>query len=153
MEFRPSKKSFFVSLLWALSPLIVAGIVTYFMYESIAWKWLLWIANGVTVLFSLYLLVQSIYVHLETLYLDNYCIRTSSPLVTIELKWEDIVNALLLERINAISRTDHLLILQSYDDRVLLFNTSTLDPKDEEIVIRKVKEKTNLEIQRDSPSI
>jgi len=69
------------------------------------------------------------------------------------MRWQDIINALLRERVNVISGTDHLLILQSYDGHLLLFNTSTLDPENEEIVLRKVKEKTDLKIKRDSPSI
>jgi len=153
MKFNPSRKSFLGSLLWALSPVLVASIVTYFMYESITWKWVLWIANGFMVLLSLYLFTQSIFVHLQTLYLDDSCIRTSSLLCTIELKWQDINNALLRERVNTMSRTDHLLMLQSYDGHMLFFNTSTLSPKDEETVLEKVREKTTLPVHRDSPSL
>lgn len=153
MEFKPCTKSFLNSLLLSLLPVTVAGIGTYFMYDSVTWKWLLWVADGFMGLLSLYLLMQSIHVHLQTLYLDDYCIRTSNPLCTIELEWQYIVNALLRERVNAISGTDHLLILQSHNGHMLLFNTSTLNPKDEDIVLQKVREKTNLKAQRDSPSI
>jgi len=153
MEFKPHAKSFFSSLVWALSPVITASIVTYFIYDSAAWKWLLWVADGFMALLSLFLLQQNIYVHLQKIYLDDYCIKVSSPLCTTELKWQDIVDALLRERINAMSGTDHLLILRSYGGHMLLFNTSTLDLKDEEIVLKKVREKTDLKVQRDSPSL
>lgn len=153
MEFRPSLKSFFGSLLWSFSPIIVAGIVTYFMYESVTWKWFLLASGGLMALLSLFLVTQSIYVHLNKIYLDDYCIRTSGPLCTIELRWQSIASASLRERVNAASRTDHLLILQDHNGRILSFNTSTLSPTEEGIVLRRVGEKTNLRVQRDSPSL
>lgn len=153
MEFKPSLKSFLSSLLWDFSPIIVAGMVTYFMYDSVAWKWLLLAADGFMALLSLFLSVQNVYVHLQKIYLDNYYIRTLSPFYTIELRWPDIVSALLRERVNAMSRTDHLLVLQGRNGRMLTFNTSILNPEDEEIVLKKVREKTDLKVQRDGPSL
>lgn len=153
MEFKPSPRSFFGSLLLDFSPVIVAIIVTYFMYDSVAWKWLLWVADGFMALLSLFFLQQSIYVHLKKIYLDDHCIRTSSPLCVIELNWLNVTSAILRERINAMSRTDRLLMLQSNDGRILIYNTSTLNPEDEEIVLQKVREKTNLIVHRDSPSM
>ena len=123
------------------------------MYKAITAKWFLFIADSFMVLLSFFLLLQTIFVHLQTLYFDEYCIKTVSPLGIIELKWQDISDALLRERVNAISRTDHLLILKTYDGQMLTFNTSTLSPEDENFVLGKIARMVNLKVHRDAPSI
>lgn len=150
MKFRPTQKSFLASLVWALLPVILASIVTYFMYESA--HWFLWVADGFLALLSFFLLIQSISVHRQAIYLDDYCIRTSSLLSTTEMKWCDIIKKMLRERANAMSRTDRLLILESSND-ILMFNISTLSPEDEEKVLAMVRKKIDLEVHKDSPSI
>lgn len=150
MEYKPSKKSFLGSFLYGLSPMIVAGIVMYFLAESA--HFMMWVLSGVMILFSLYLSLQCIFVHMEKLYLEDDGIRTLGLLAKVAMRWSEIDSAVLRERNNAMSRTDNLLILESRDQK-LIFNTSTLNPEDERQVLAKVREKTKLVIFKDKPSI
>ena len=76
----------------------------------------------------------------------------SGPLIKVSIKWEDIVSAVLRERENAMSRTDHLLVIKS-TDKMLSYNTSTLSDEDDRKVIEIVGKKTNLVVQKDKPTI
>jgi hypothetical protein len=151
VEFNPSKKSFFKSLLLDFSPVITASVVTYCVYESA--HWFLWVLDAGMVLLSLHLTLQTIVVHCKKLYIDEMYIITSSPLAKISFRWSEIAEAVLRERRNVMSRVDHLLMLRSQTGRLLVFNTSTLSPEDEDRALAKVKEKTNLIVYQDKPSI
>jgi len=68
------------------------------------------------------------------------------------MKWTDVLSAVLRERENVISRTDHLLIIQS-SRHVIGFNTSSLSKEDEKTVLEMVGRKTPFVIQKDKPTI
>jgi predicted Na+-dependent transporter len=150
MEYKPTFTSFMSSLLYDLSPAIIAAIVMYFIADSA--RWIMWVASWIMVAFSLYLLLQTTFVHMRRLYLDEECFRVSSPLSTVEIRWSDVFSAVLRERENVISRTDHFLILQS-SRHVIGFNTSTLSKEDEKTVLEVVSRKTPFVIQMDKPAI
>jgi hypothetical protein len=150
MEYKPTFKSFISSSLYGLSPAITAVIVMYFIADSA--KLIMWVISGVMVIFSFFLFLQSFFGHLQKLFLDENHIYFSSPFRKVEMKWSDIVSAVLRERENAVSRTDHLLILNSSQD-IIAFNTSTLSDKDEKDVLQMVNKKTNLVTQRDKSTI
>lgn len=154
MEYRPMKKSFFSSLFLSLSPIITAGVATYFFPRlfSKPIPGLLWVLNAIMVLLSLKLLLNTLFVHKMRLYLDDHCVRSTGLFGTTQINWSEITEALLRERQNSVSRTDHLLILTS-SNHLLSFNTSILAPEDEGEVLNKVREKTNLVIHQDRPTI
>jgi len=150
MEYKPTFTSFVSSLLYRLSPAIVLGIIMYFTADSA--RLVMWVLSAITGVYCLYLLLQTTFVHLQRLYLDEERIRVSSPLSTIEMKWTDVLSAVLRERENVISRTDHLLIIQS-SRHVIGFNTSSLSKEDEKTVLEMVGRKTPFVIQKDKPTI
>jgi len=150
MEYRPSLASFAGSVLYGFTPVITAGIVMYFLWDST--RWIVWVASGFMLILSLYLTVQTICVHLQKLYLDDYGIGVSGPTIEVAMRWQDVISAVLRERNNLMSRTDHLLILESVN-QVLSYNTSTLTKKDESEVLELVKKKTHLIIKKDKPTI
>jgi hypothetical protein len=150
MEYRPLFASFVASFLYGLSPAILAGIVMYFLAESA--RLIMWIASGIMVILSLFFLIQSIFVHLQKLYLDDYLACMSNPMLRVEIRWQDVISAVLRERENLMSRIDRLLIIKSAN-HVLSFNTSILSKKDEQEVLRIVGYKTHLVILKDKPAI
>ena len=150
MVYRTSFLSFFGSLLYALVPAIVAGVVLYFLGNSA--RVFMQIASGLMFLFSLYLCLQTIYVYLQKLYIDDYGIAVISPLIKHGIRWQDVTSAELFERENLLSRTDHLVIIKCAGN-ILLFNTSTLSPRGEDEVLKTVGGKTNLVTRRHKPTI
>lgn len=150
MDFKPSFASFIRSVLYSLSPAITAAIMMYFLADSA--RFIVKILSGLMFLFSLYLLIQDFFVHLQRLYLDETRIRSKSLLTSITINWPDVVHAELRERENAISGTDHLLIIKSGYHQ-LVFNTSTLSKEHEKKVIEIVKQKCSLVIINDKPAI
>ena len=150
MEYRPTFSSFAGSTLYGLSPAILAAIVIYFWGDSL--RLIMWVLSGFMVLLSLFFFLQSIFVYLQKVYLDDYSISVSGPLMKISIRWEDIVSAVLRERENAMSRTDHLLVLKSAGN-MLTYNTSTLSDEDDRKVLEIVGKKTNLVVQKDKPTI
>lgn len=150
MEYRPSWRAFGGSLVYDLSPVFMAAIVTYFAYESA--RWWLWVANAAMVLLSVYSCTQSIFVYLQRLHLDDRGIGATTVFGARAIAWTDVVNATLRERLNPITRTDRLLIVKSRR-ATMLFNTSTLSEADEEDVLAKVRARVPLLLQRDRPAI
>jgi len=150
MEYRASTISFLRSLLLALSPILTAGIGTYFVFDCR--NWFLWVVDVLMGLFSLYLLFQTLFVYSGRLYLDTNVIKAINTLASTQIAWRDITKAVLRERRNVLSHTDHLLILYSYNN-VLTFNISILSDHDEKTVLDAIKAKTDLEIVQDTPSL
>ncbi|MBI5222839.1 hypothetical protein HY990_00290 [Candidatus Micrarchaeota archaeon] len=150
MEYRPTFASFIGSSLYGFSPAITVATAMYFLLEPA--RWIMWVASGAMLILSLHLTVQTICVHLQKLYVDDYCIRVSGPMLKAVIQWKDVVSAVLRERENLMSRTDHLLIIKSVN-HMLSYNTSVLSKEDEKEVLEMVTKMTRLVIQRDKPSI
>jgi hypothetical protein len=150
MVYEPSLKSLLASLLLALWPLASAVTLIYFFGDSKSP--MLWICGCISVLFSLVLLVQAVFVHRQKIWIDERAIRVKGLLADTRIAWSEIVNATIRERVNAISRTDRLLMIHS-QDRQLSFSTSTLSPPDEEELLSQIRSRTRLFVQRDKPTI
>lgn len=151
MFYKSSFKSVVASALFALWPVGTAALVTFFLWNPDR-KVLLFAIGGLQVLLSCFLLLQAVLVHCNKLWLDERVIRVTGPLTATQMGWAEIVSALLRERVNAISRTDRMLVLRSRNDQ-LIFNTSVLSPEDEEAVLQIIRARTQLVVQRDKPSI
>lgn len=148
--YKPTFTSFIGSFLYDISPAMTAAVITYFLSDSIHWT--MWIASGLMIILSLYLITQSIFVHFRRLYLDDNFIGVSGPMLKVAIRWQDIISRELRERKNLMSRTDRLLVIKAAD-HVLLFNTSTLSKKDEDDVLKTVAGKGPLLIKKDKPTI
>lgn len=150
MKFKPCLSSFFSSMLLAISLILTASIVTFFLVSKISW-WL-WVLDIIMCLFSLLLIAQAIYVHFQVLEIYDDFLILKTPLFAIQMHWHEIQSAVLRERKNAMSRTDRLLIVSS-SKSMLNFNISTLNIVDEGKILKIVKSKIHLEIIQDSPCI
>lgn len=153
MEFKPTFRSFIGSVLYAGIPILVAGVMTCFFYGNKGWYWPYWVMDGFTALLFLFMLQSAVFVHRQKLYLDEVGIRLTSPICTIQMRWQDVCQGILRQRANSISRTDQMIVLRSVDGQMLMFQTSILDPSDETIVLKKVREKIRLQLQSDAPSM
>lgn len=150
MEYRTSFRSFLGSLVYDLSPAAIAALVMYFVGGSA--PYLLWVASGLMLLFSLLLVLQSLVVFRNRLYLDEVGIAVAGLLSRRAMRWSEVTGATLRERKNAVSRTDRLLVLESRD-RMLSYVTSTLSPPEEEAVLAEVGRRTRVVVYQDKPTI
>lgn len=150
MWYKPSIKSLFGSLVWDFSIALLAALMTFFAYES--HPRIVLVLDIIAGMMVFVLLIQTIYVHCNKIYIDNRCVMTSSPLCTIRIQWEEVTSALLRERRNAMSRIDHLLVLQG-GNSLICYNTSTLDPRDEEALLNNVRLMVRLDVKEDKPSV
>ena len=150
MHYRPTIKSFFGSLVYDCWILFLAAILTFFAYRTC--PRIILVFDIIAVVITLVLLTQTIFVHCTKIYLDDERVITSSPLSRTEIYWQDVTEAILYERRNIMSRTDHLLLLRTRNSMISC-NTSTLDPSDEERVLGMVRSKTNLAVRRSRPSV
>src|ERR1044071_3424592 len=148
--YKPSLDSFCGSFFFGLTPALTAGLALYFVHESAGW--LFWIPTGLMFLLSLFLSVQCVVVYLNRLQLDEERIRATGPLHSVEIRWSQVTGAVLRERVNPMTRTDHMLVIKSRG-ATLVFNTSTLSLADEAEVLRRVRDKINVTVQRDRPAI
>ncbi len=116
--------------------------------------WLLWMANAIILVLAMGMLLTTLVVFRIYLYIDEDKAAYFSPIAkdSVWLSWEQVREAVLRERKNFISGTDHLLLLYGPGDLVM-YNTSNLSPKDEKYALDLVRSKVDLRIQTYSPSI
>lgn len=150
MEYRPSLASFLGSLLYRLSPAATAGLVLYL--SGPAARTLIWVLSALMGLFAVFLGLQTVLVHLNRLFIDETGVQVRGPLSDIRSRWEDIHHATLRERENAVSRTDHLLILMG-PKIYLNYPTSILSPQDEASVLEEVRKRKKLVVLQDRPTV
>ena len=150
MRYKPTWSSFLGSAVFALSPAIVASVMTFFLWENVGV--LMLIGDSVMAILSLFMLIQATFVHLQRVYVDEEMISVVSPLLRIQIEWSEVIAAILRERENVMTRTDHLLILRTRV-RQILFNTSTLSNRDEEHLLDFVRRKVTLVVKKDKPSV
>ena len=150
MIYKPSFASFLVSSLYGFTPAILAGVCTYFLADST--RLIMWIASGFMYVLSLFLFLQTVFVHLKKLYLDDNAIGVYGPFLRIAVRWQDVVSAVLRERENLMSRTDRLLVIKS-GNHTVSYNFSTLSRKDENEVLELVKTKTHLVVKKNKSTI
>ncbi len=110
------------------------------------------IAGILVGLFSVFLLVQDVLVHLHCVYADDDSIAVVGPLARMEIRWSEVTERILKERRNTITITDHLLILRGRSDQVI-YNTSTLSRNDEKRLLELVRSNGPLLIEQSKPSI
>jgi hypothetical protein len=150
MKFKPTWSSFFGSVAFALSPAATAGVVTFFLWENTRTPVL--IAGALMIIFSLLLLLQAILVHLKCVYVDEQFIAVAGPLIRTQIRWSEVMEGVLKERHNAMTRTDRLLILRG-PSCLVTYNTSTLSQRDERRLLEFVRSKCPMVVEQSKPSI
>lgn len=151
MEYRPSAASFLGCLVYSLSPAGTAAAVLYFTGPN-AGRWI-WIPSALMGVFSALLVLQDIVVHLSRLHLDHVGIAVRGPLHAGSLAWSDVRQATLRERVNSVSRTDRLLVLEGSNGRMVNYPISVLSRPSEQKVLEALRSRTVLLTKQDQPSI
>jgi hypothetical protein len=150
MRLKPTWRSFFASAAISLSPVAIATVVVYFTWEIARTPML--VASVLMAIVSLYLLVQDVLVHRTWAYADEEIFAVIGPLGGSRIRWSDVVETILKERQNLMTRTDHLLILRG-PGGVVSYNTSTLSERDERLLLELVRSKGPLIVEQSKPCI
>lgn len=136
---KPTIRSFIYSFLYSLSPAIGAGIMTYILYEQS--KTLVIFLDAIAGLFCIYLLVQTIFVHLKKISLLEDGIIITGIVRPYGLRWTDIEKATIRERHNLLSGTDKLLVLYTKQGNKMYYPISILSKRDENEISREVRKR------------
>ena len=147
---KPTFRSFMISFLYDCSPAIMAAIVTYFLHGKIGnWVVLLDVLAG---LFCIFLLIQTILVHLRKFSLFEEGIVISGIGRPRGFRWEDFEKAVVRERHNLLSGTDKLLILYFKQGGSIAYPVSVLSKRCENEVLREVRRRVPTSSIFDNPS-
>lgn len=137
--FKPTFRSFILSLLYRITPAFSAVIVTYFLYDKA--KVFIIIVDVITGLFCLYMTLQTIMVHIQKITLLEEGILFSSFGRPFGFRWSDIEKADIRERRNILSGTDRLVILYTKKGDKIPINTSTLSKNNEKKVLSEIRKR------------
>lgn len=149
--FKPTVLSFILSFLYRTSPAMTAAVVTYFYYEK--GGVVLIILDVLTGLFCLYLLLQTIFVHLQKISLLDEGIVVSGVSQPYGLRWADVDKRTVRERHNFLSGTDKLLVLHSRRGDKLAYPLSILSKEDQNEILREVRRRGPTSTVFDNPTI
>jgi hypothetical protein len=129
MKYHPTFRSFLSSAAVSISPTATAGVVVYIQWPDVGR--ILLLLSGLMGLFTAMLLLQDILVHLATISVDDRGISVQGPLRgSSHVSWSNVRQTTLRERRNAVTRTDHLLIVEAGGHSVS-YPTSALAESDE----------------------
>jgi hypothetical protein len=154
-HFRPSASSLIASFGWDVSPAVVAALGWHFSSARAAEKelgWLLLLLTGAMCLWSIFLILQTIVVHLKSISVDETGI-TVRGLGEGSLRYQDVAEAQLRERRNVVSRTDRLLMIRSNGGELLMFNPSTLRRSDEDALLSLLRKRIRITTVGDTPTL
>lgn len=154
--YKPNTSSLLTSFVWDLSPALIAFIGYSFAHEGASAKglgWLLLVGTVAMCLLSAFLLLQTIAVHLRSVTIGEDRISVTGILGATTIPFSSIAKAVLRERVNPVSRTDHLVLIQSRTGEFLTFNSSTLPPGDEDDFLTELRRHVDLEVVRDKPAL
>jgi hypothetical protein len=148
-HYRPTFASFLASLPIALWPAAVAAVVVWLLEPGIVLK----VFSALMVIFALHNVISAVFVHRTSLYVDPHGILMKGSLGGLtSIEWTDVTSAVLRERENPVTRTDHLLIIDS-DRHRLMFNTHILKLADEKELLETVRRHVPLGVHRDTPAV
>jgi len=154
--YKPKASSLWASFVWDFSPALIALIGYGFAHGGASAKglgWLVLVATVAMCLFSVFLLLQTIAVHLRSVTMGQDYICVTGLLGATTIPFSSIAKAMLRERVNPVSRTDHLVLIQSRTGQLLTFNSSTLPPDDEDDFLTELRRHVDLEVVRDKPAL
>lgn len=154
--YKPNTSSLLASFVWDFSPALIALIGYCFAHEGASARglgWLLLVATVAMCLFSVFLLLQTIAVHLRSVTIWEDRISVTGLLGGTTIPFSSIAKAVLRERVNPVSRTDHLVLIQSRTGQLLTSNSSTLPPDDEDDFLTELRRHVDLQEVRDKPAL
>lgn len=155
-SYRPSISSLFFSFLWGISPAVVALVGYLIAHEEASDKGLIWFLVVVSVamcFWSVLLIIQTIAVHMRRVTIDEKSITVAGPLGTTTIAFSSVAEAILRERVNPISRTDHLIMIRSHSGGFLVYNPSALSRSDEESFLSLLRRHVDLKVISDKPAL
>ena len=148
-RYQPVWKSFFVWLFGDLSFLVFAGGLTWFFYQPGRGYILLF--DGAMITIFLYFFCHTAYVHLTTLYVDDYVISVDKPFFShLTLGWSELEDVVLQRRRFLFFRPTHFLVLTA-SSKTIFFITSTLTTTEEEKLLAFIGKRLKPLVKKDSP--
>lgn len=149
--FKPTIRSFILSFIYDISPAVTAALVTYFTHGKAGL--IIIIPSALMGLFSLYLILQTIFVHLQKITVLNEGILISGFRRPYGLRWTDVEKAEIRERHNIISGTDKLLILYSKYGHKIAYPISILSKNDQNNIDTEIRKKIPTSTKFDRPTL
>ena len=137
--FRPTLKSFLISLIYDLSPISVAIFGTVFIKGEITANHK--ISNIVMCIVSLILQLFSVYAHIYQISIQDHCIILKRFSKLYFISWTSIKQAVIRERKTFHKRNDRLLVLQLYNGNKVSYSTSTLSKQHENFVLLEIRKR------------
>lgn len=150
MFYKPTLGSMIKSTLYRFSGGIFILAYMYFYGEDIG-KFI-WTVSWIALIIPAFLAIESILIHTTKLYVDNSQIVSHHFLHKNKILWHHVIRAELRERENVLSGVDRLLILQS-PQHLLSYPLSILKNSDQQHIIKLVREKVNLVVEKDRPTL
>lgn len=151
MLYRPAFAALIEAIAIDLSPVVLAGAITYLAYGSVH-SWALAIMDVSAVLVSAAGLLSTALAFRRKLYIDDTHIAVVIGRKGYYLEWASVAGAVVRERRHLLTRTDRLLIVGALQ-ATLTYNISVLSPEDEQAVIAQVADHTKLVVEQDAPAI
>ena len=149
-RYRPSVTSFLGSIAFALLPASLVAVV--YVLRGPDFGTILWILSGLMCLYSAFLCIQAVFVHLQSLVMNDRGFGIIGSLSRSWVDWDQVNEATLRERHNPVTRTDRLIVLETRRGPIA-FPLSVLDRRAEQDAIAHIRAHTKLVVVRDQPAI
>src|ERR1035437_4858577 len=131
--FKPTLKSFLISIIYDLLPITIAIIVTIFMKKEISvYHKIMNIIMGIT---SFVMLSNSVFVHLNHISIQDQGIILKSIGKPYCINWTLIKKAAIRERKTIYNRMDRLIILHLHNGNIISYPSSILSKRDENYIL------------------
>jgi len=149
--FRPTLWSFVHSSLYRMTPAMTGAAIVYFFYEK---NGAIAVVTAVlSALFCIYLLLQTIVVHTQRIYLLDDAIVISGIGRPYGIPWSEVEKAVVRERHNLLSGTDKLLVIVSRQGAQMAYPVSILSRDAQKHVLREVRRRVPTSSVFDDPTV
>jgi hypothetical protein len=149
--YKPCLASLVESLLLDLSTSVTGLALAYFFYDRIGWPILL--APGVGILLTLKGLLSTIWVHLQSISLDDKGLTLHFIGRSYPINWDQILAVTLRERQNRITRTDRLLVFKLINARTVPYNVSVLSTRAQQELLAAIRPRVQVSTISDKASL
>lgn len=150
-KLKPTARSFFSSLLFDLSPCVVAAILTVFLIERM--RIIVIIGDIISGLVALSALLTTISVHSRKVVVSESGLALCGLGGELSLAWSDVQKATLRERHNRFSGTDQLLVLTLNSGQMIPINPSVFSRSDRAFLIQEVRKRMPVAMHFDTPTV
>jgi hypothetical protein len=137
--YRPTLKSFLISLIYDLLPITVAIIVTVSMKkENTVYHKVLNVIMAIT---SIIMFITTLFAHLNRISIQDQGIFLKRFKKPYYIAWGSIEKANIRERKTLYNGKDKLLILHLYNGNTVSYSISTLSKRHENIVLLEIRKR------------